>query len=267
MCINSIQVKNFVIYEARFNVTEIGQRRNNSTYAERLRVGKFGSEEMLSEINTKVTKCTMCPRLSDNIKLVTINKPKRFRNENYWARPVPSFGDVNARLLIIGLAPAAHGGNRTGRMFTGDGSGDWVAKALFLTGFASSSVSLCKNDGFVLKEAYITAVVRCAPPHNRPTSSEISNCSPYLRSELNILDRTTKVIVTLGRIAFQTYCKLNCLTGIEFHHGGEFHINGDKTLLSSYHPSRQNTNTGRLTWRMWIQIFETARTIIDSHNY
>jgi uracil-DNA glycosylase family 4 len=209
----------------------------------------------------------MCPRLADYVKLVATNKPKRFRNENYWARPVPSFGDANAKLLIIGLAPAAHGGNRTGRLFTGDGSGDWVAKALFLTGFASSSVSQFINDGFVLKEAYITAVIRCVPPQNRPASSEIANCSQYLRSELNVLDRTIKVIVTLGRIAFETYCKLSSLLGKEFHHGGEFHINGGKTLLSSYHPSRQNTNTGRLTWRMWIQIFKTARLIIDSYNY
>jgi uracil-DNA glycosylase family 4 len=209
----------------------------------------------------------MCPRLSDYIKLVAANKPKRFKSANYWARPVPSFGDANAKLLIIGLAPAAHGGNRTGRLFTGDGSGDWVAKALFLTGFATTSVSLSINDGFVLKEAYITAVVRCVPPHNRPASSEIANCSQYLRSELSVLDRTTKVIVTLGRIAFETYCKLLSLSGKEFHHGGEFHTNGGKTLLTSYHPSRQNTNTGRLTWRMWLQIFKTARSIVDSYNY
>ena len=227
-------------------------------------VGNCDSKEKLLESNSKVITCKICPRLSEHITLISANIPKRFRNDLYWAKPVPSFGDSNARLLIIGLAPAAHGGNRTGRMFTGDGSGDWVAKALFQTGFASSSISRCKNDGFALKDTYITAVVRCAPPHNRPTSSEIANCSRYLSSELEILDKTVKVVVALGHIAFQTYCKLIGLTAIEFQHGGKFSIKGNKVLLSSYHPSRQNTNTGRLTWRMWIQIFETARIILDS---
>jgi uracil-DNA glycosylase len=225
------------------------------------------SKEKLLEINTKVTVCQMCPRLSKHIKLISSNIPKRFGNDLYWARPVPSFGDANARLLIIGLAPAAHGGNRTGRMFTGDSSGDWVAKALFQTGFASSSASRCMNDGFALKDAYITAVVRCAPPDNRPNPSEIANCAHYLRSELDLLNKTVKVIVTLGHIAFKTYCKLVGITSIEFQHGGKFNIKGSKVLLSSYHPSRQNTNTGRLTWRMWIQIFETAKMILDSRHY
>lgn len=227
-------------------------------------VGNCDSKEKLSEINTRVIRCKMCPRLSEHISLIAANIPKRFRNELYWARPVPSFGDANARLLIIGLAPAAHGGNRTGRMFTGDGAGDWVAKALFQTGFSSSGVSKCKNDGFVLKDTFITAVARCAPPDNRPTPSEIANCTQYLSSELDLLDKTIKVIVTLGHIAFQTYCKLIGSTAIEFQHGGRFNIKGNKVLLSSYHPSRQNTNTGRLTWGMWIQIFETARMILDS---
>ncbi len=226
--------------------------------------GNFDSKETLFGINSRVTLCQMCSRLAEHIKFISSNIPKRFRNDPYWARPVPSFGDVNARLLIIGLAPAAHGGNRTGRMFTGDSSGDWVAKALFQTGFANTSVSRCVNDGFALNDAYITAVVRCAPPQNRPTSSEIANCAQYLRSELDLLDKTIKVIVTLGRVAFQTYCKLVDNTEIEFRHGGKFNIKDNKVLLSSYHPSRQNTNTGRLTWNMWIQVFKTARMILDS---
>ena len=152
-------------------------------------------------------------------------------------------------------------------MFTGDSSGDWVAKALFQTGFASSPVSHSISDGFALKDTYITAVIHCAPPHNRPTSSEIANCTSYLRSELDILDKTVKVIITLGHVAFQTYCKLIGAAAIGFRHGGKFNINGNKVLLSSYHPSRQNTNTGRLNWNMWIQIFETARMIIDTENY
>ena len=227
-------------------------------------VGNCDSKKKLFEINSKVTMCQLCPRLLEHIKLISSNRPKRFGNDLYWARPVPSFGDANARLLIIGLAPAAHGGNRTGRMFTGDSSGDWVAKALFQTGFASTSVSRYMNDGFAIKDTYITAVVRCAPPHNRPTSFEIANCAHYLRSELDLLDKTVKVVVTLGHIAFQTYCKLVGTTAIEFQHGGKINIKGNKVLLSSYHPSRQNTNTGRLTWRMWIQIFEAARKILDS---
>jgi uracil-DNA glycosylase len=230
-------------------------------------VGSCDSKENLFDINRRVTVCQVCPRLSEYIKLISSKRPKRFGNDLYWARPVPSFGDANARLLIIGLAPAAHGGNRTGRMFTGDSSGDWVAKALFQTGFANSSASRCINDGFALNDAYITAVVRCAPPHNRPTSFEIANCAHYLRSELDLLDKTVKVIVTLGHIAFQTYCKLVGTTAIEFQHGGKFNIQGKKVLLSSYHPSRQNTNTGRLTWRMWIHIFQTARLILDSLHY
>jgi len=229
--------------------------------------GNCDPKEKLFEINTRVTVCQICPRLSEHIKLISLSIPKRFRNDLYWARPVPGFGDANARLLIIGLAPAAHGGNRTGRMFTGDSSGDWVAKALFQTGFANSSVSRFMNDGFALKDAYITAVVRCAPPHNRPSSFEIASCANYLRSELDLLDKTVKVIVTLGQIAFQTYCKLVGNTDIEFQHGGKFNIKDDKVLLSSYHPSRQNTNTGRLTWKMWIQIFESARMILDSQHY
>jgi len=230
-------------------------------------VGSCDSKENLFDINRRVTVCQVCPRLSEYIKLISSKRPKRFGNDLYWARPVSSFGDANARLLIIGLAPAAHGGNRTGRMFTGDSSGDWVAKALFQTGFANSSASRCINDGFALNDAYITAVVRCAPPHNRPTSFEIANCAHYLRSELDLLDKTVKVIVTLGHIAFQTYCKLVGTTAIEFQHGGKFNIQGKKVLLSSYHPSRQNTNTGRLTWRMWIHIFQTARLILDSLHY
>jgi uracil-DNA glycosylase family 4 len=230
-------------------------------------VGNCDLKEKLFEINRRVTACQICPRLSEHIKLISSNRPKRYGNDLYWARPVPSFGDASARLLIIGLAPAAHGGNRTGRMFTGDSSGDWVAKALFQTGFASSSISRCMNDGFALKDAYITAVVRCAPPQNRPTPLEIVNCANYLRSELDLLDNTVKVIVALGHIAFQTYCKLVGITAIGFQHGGKFNIKGNKVLLSSYHPSRQNTNTGRLTWEMWIQIFQTARMILDSQSY
>jgi uracil-DNA glycosylase family 4 len=220
------------------------------------------SEEFsLCKINEIVTQCKLCPRLSHYIQEIGKYKVKRFKNEDYWAKPLPGFGDVQAKLLIIGLAPAAHGGNRTGRMFTGDSSGDWVAKALFQTGFANMPTSKFRNDGLILKDAYIVAVVRCAPPNNKPSPFEISNCSQYLLAELNVLDSTTKVILTLGKIAFDAYCKASNLKGLSFGHGVHYYT-GNKTLLASYHPSRQNTNTRKLTWQMWIDIFKTARSLI-----
>ena len=219
-------------------------------------------ESLLYRINEKVTQCKLCPRLSNYIGQISKSKVKRFINEQYWAKPLPGFGDVEAKLLIIGLAPAAHGGNRTGRMFTGDSSGDWVAKALFLTGFANIPTSRFRNDGLILKGAYIVAAVRCAPPNNRPTPLEISNCSQYLLAELNILD-SIEVILTLGKIAFDAYCKASNLKGLAFGHGSRYRIKGDKILLASYHPSRQNTNTHKLTWQMWIDIFKTVRSLIS----
>ncbi len=155
---------------------------------------------MLDKLNEKVIQCKLCPRLSEYIDHIGQTKVKRFKNENYWAKPIPSYGDPRASLLIIGLAPAAHGGNRTGRIFTGDSSGDWLAKALFETGFASKPTSISKNDGYILKDAYVTAVVKCAPPQNIPSASEISTCSQYLQTEINLLESTTKVVITLGKI-------------------------------------------------------------------
>ena len=165
--------------------------------------------------------------------------------------------------LVIGLAPAAFGGNRTGRLFTGDSSGDWLVKALFETGFANKPTSISKNDGLILKDAYLTAAARCAPPQNKPNSSEITNCSQYLLSELKILEKTTKVIVVLGKIAFDAYCTVCHFKGLKFGHNKIYTLSNGKTLIVSYHPSRRNTNTGTLTWQMWINIFETARSIID----
>jgi uracil-DNA glycosylase family 4 len=204
----------------------------------------------------------MCPRLLCYIRHVGENKRKQYIFDRYWAKPVPSFGDIRGRLLIIGLAPAAHGGNRTGRMFTGDSSGDWLAKALFEYEFANKPLSVSKDDGFLLNDVYITSVVRCAPPLNKPNSIEIKNCSNYLSSELKILDRTLKVILTLGRVAFDTYCRMNRLYSFRFEHGKCYRISGGKTLLASYHPSRQNTNTGKLTWHMWKDIFRIASEIL-----
>jgi len=210
-------------------------------------------------LNSKVTECALCPRLSSYIRQVGREKVKRYAGEKYWARPLPSWGDPDARLLIVGLAPAAHGGNRTGRMFTGDSSGDWLARAMHVTGFASMPTSRNKDDGLVLRGAYITAAVRCAPPDNKPLPSELANCSQYLVSELQLL-KNVKVVLALGKIGFDAYCKVVGTRGLAFGHGARYDAGG-KVLLASYHPSRQNTNTGKLTWRMWIRIFRTAKAL------
>jgi uracil-DNA glycosylase family 4 len=215
----------------------------------------------LRRLNARVVKCRLCPRLSGYIRQVGDEKVKRFSSEKYWARPLPSWGDPAAKLLIVGLAPAAHGGNRTGRMFTGDSSGDWVARAMHETGFASMPTSSHREDGLVLQDAYITAAVRCAPPDNKPLPSEIASCSQYLAAELQILDRV-EVVLALGKIGFDAYCRVAGLKGLKFSHAAQYRF-GNKTLLASYHPSRQNTNTGRLTWQMWIDIFKTARSMIE----
>jgi uracil-DNA glycosylase family 4 len=216
----------------------------------------------LDEINEKTTKCKLCPRLSAYIEFVGRTKVKRFMNEIYWSKPIPSYGDPKASLLIIGLAPAAHGGNRTGRLFTGDSSGDWLAKALHETGFANKPASISKNDGYVLIDTYVTAVVKCAPPNNSPSSIEISNCSRYLQKEINLLESSTKVIITLGKLAFDNYCKISNQKRLLFGHKAIYHLENGKTLISSYHPSRRNTNTGTLTWEMWIDVFKIAKSFI-----
>jgi uracil-DNA glycosylase family 4 len=219
--------------------------------------------DKLHWLNHKVIDCTHCSRLSKHIRQIGQEKVKRFAREEYWARPLPSWGDPNARLLIVGLAPAAHGGNRTGRMFTGDGSGDWLARAMYESGFANMPSSRSKDDGLVLKDAYITAAIRCAPPDNKPLPTELANCSQYLVAELQILDNI-KVIVMLGKIGFDVYCRAAGVGRLTFSHGASYEING-KVLLASYHPSRQNTNTGKLTWQMWFDIFKKARSILDSY--
>ncbi len=226
-------------------------------------IDKFAIVEAneLCRLNAQVIKCTLCPRLSQYIRQVGHDKVKRFANEQYWARPLPSWGDPRARLLIVGLAPAAHGGNRTGRMFTGDSSGDWLARAMHETGLASMPTSRSRDDGLVLKDAYVTAAVRCAPPGNKPLPSELMNCSQYLVSELQLLG-SVRVVLTLGKIGFDACCRATGAKGLVFAHGARYQVNG-RVLLASYHPSRQNTNTGRLTWPMWLQVFTTARAIME----
>jgi uracil-DNA glycosylase len=197
-------------------------------------------------------------------RLVGKNKVRRYSNEEYWAKPVTGFGDTDAKLLIIGLAPGAHGANRTGRLFTGDHSGQWLMKALYEIGFSNIPSSISAKDGLILKNVFITSCVRCAPPSNKPLNSELVNCSNYLVKELEILKKV-KVVITLGHIAFQTYCKINDLKKLQFYHLAKYRIN-DKHLVVSYHPSRQNTNTQKLTWTMWINVFDVAKTILSSNN-
>lgn len=216
----------------------------------------------LEKLNKRIIYCRKCPRLAQYIQHVAESKVKRFSNEKYWGRPLTGFGDPNARLLLIGLAPAAHGGNRTGRMFTGDSSGDWLVKALYENDFASQPTSLKANDGLKLIDTYITASVRCAPPQNKPTREEFENCFSYLTEEFPLLKEVI-VIVCLGRIAFDTCCKLLHIKGIDFVHGKSF-AHQHLTIICSYHPSRQNTQTGRLTWKQWSMIFVKARKILNN---
>jgi len=218
--------------------------------------------DTLSKLNKRIIRCKRCPRLVSYIRKVANEKTKRYNQEKYWGKPLSGFGDPSAKLLIIGLAPAAHGGNRTGRMFTGDSSGDWVAKVLFENGFATKATSMHASDGLELIDAYITAAVKCAPPDNKPTSEEADTCSVYLEQEIVLL-RNVKVIICLGKIAFDS---LNGILGIKhqkFSHGNSFTYK-NKTILSSYHPSRQNTQTGRLKWDQWNEVFVKAKLLLNN---
>lgn len=218
----------------------------------------------IESINREIINCTLCNRLVPYIRLVGKNKVRRFSNDVYWAKPVTGFGDTQANILIIGLAPGAHGANRTGRLFTGDHSGQWLMKALYETGFSNIATSTSIDDGLILNNVFITSCLRCAPTSNKPLNSELDNCSKYLIHELEILKKV-KVIISLGVTAFRTFCKIYNLRKLEFYHLANYKIN-DKHLIVSYHPSRQNTNTQRLTWGMWLQVFKLAKTILYSND-
>jgi len=213
----------------------------------------------ISALNKKIENCTKCPRLAHYIREVAKNKVRRFADQNYYGKPLSGFGDVNAKLLIVGLAPAAHGGNRTGRMFTGDSSGDWLTKIMYQYGFASIPTSQSLDDGLVLSNAYITAAVRCAPPQNKPTKEEMEVCSDYLHQEYQILKNIT-VILCLGKIAYDATCKLVKVKPEKFGHNKLFEYDSVK-VLTSYHPSKQNTQTGRLTWKEWSAVFQKAKKL------
>ena len=211
----------------------------------------------LTILNDKIIACRKCPRLIAYCREVARVKRRAYLDWDYWGKPVPSFGDPKARVLILGLAPAAHGANRTGRMFTGDRSGDWLYRVLFETGFASQPTSTSRDDCLTLTGAYISASAHCAPPDNKPAPQELRNCRPYLERELKLL-KNLRVVVALGRIAFDTY-----LSVIKERKAFGHNIvhNLSPILIASYHPSQQNTSTGKLTAEMLRAVFEQARSL------
>jgi uracil-DNA glycosylase family 4 len=225
--------------------------------------------DWLVQLNREVVACTKCPRLVTYRELIAREKRRAYRDCEYWGKPVPGFGDPNARVLIMGLAPGAHGSNRTGRPFTGDASGNFMYPVLYETGFANQPTATACGDGLKLRNLYITAAARCAPPDNKPLPSELANCAPFLDREIEGL-RRLKVVVALGKIGFDAY--LNFLrrrglvqskAGYVFAHGAKYDLPDGKILLASYHPSNQNTQTGKLTRAMFLEIFKQAGGLAD----
>ena len=222
----------------------------------------------LASVRRQIISCQRCPRLRAYCERVAREKKAAYRREVYWGRPVPGFGDPRARVLILGLAPAAHGANRTGRVFTGDGSADFLMRAMHRTGFASVATSRRVDDGLRLQDAYILAVVRCAPPDNKPASHEIANCQSHLEAELAALPRV-RVVVALGQIAFDAFWRLMGQRGVHsrpkprFGHSLVYELRGAPAVVASYHPSRQNTNTGKLTAPMLEGVFKRARWLVE----
>ena len=220
-------------------------------------------------LQSTIADCTRCPRLTTYRQEIAKEKVKRFKDWEYWGRPIPGFGDPQARLYVFGLAPAAHGGNRTGRVFTGDRSGDWLYEALHAYGFANQPTSVHRDDGLTLENCYVAAAVRCAPPANKPTKDEFEACRPFVQEELQLL-RNIQVVVALGKIAFDEYLRTCKVAGKaipaprpKFSHGAEYLLPWNVTLLGSYHPSQQNTFTGKLTRPMFHQIFSRAKNLVE----
>ena len=222
----------------------------------------------LEQLNRTIIHCRKCARLVRWREQVGKKPPRRYQGMTYWGRPLPGFGDPEARLLIVGLAPAAHGGNRTGRIFTGDRSGDWLYGTLHAFGFSNQPTSVQRDDGLRLEDCYITAAVRCAPPANKPARTEFERCRPYLVQELGLL-KQIRVVVALGKIAFDSFFKAYQEAGgvvpkprPKFSHGGSARLGDRIMLLASYHPSQQNTFTGKLTRKMFHEVFAKARRFL-----
>ena len=227
------------------------------------------TNDSLTLLNAEIIACTRCPRLVACREQVAREKRRAFSEWDYWGKPVPGFGDPNARVLILGLAPGAHGSNRTGRPFTGDASGKFMYPVLYETGFSNQPNADHREDGLTLKDLYITAAVRCAPPDNKPLPQELANCAPYLDREIAALPKL-KVVVALGKIGFDAYLNYLKRRGqiasrqpYVFQHGARYEMPDGKTLLASYHPSNQNTQTGKLTRPMFLRIFKDAARIAD----
>ncbi len=226
-----------------------------------------GSTTELDVLEQEITACRKCPRLVAWREEVARVKRRAFRDETYWGKPVPGFGDPDARVLVLGLAPGAHGSNRTGRMFTGDGSGNFLFPALFRAGFANQPTAVAQGDGMVLTDLFITAICRCAPPGNKPSPDETRNCRPWLEAELSLLDKLQGVVL-LGKIAFDGWMGLpdNAILkkgGFVFGHNQFYEpMNGLPWLLCSYHPSLQNTQTGKLTAKMFDEIWQRAKSLL-----
>lgn len=221
----------------------------------------------LGQLNQDIVACARCPRLVAYRQKIGREKRRAYLDWEYWAKPVPGFGDPAARVLILGLAPGAHGSNRTGRPFTGDGSGHFLYRVLYDAGFASQPTSVHRDDGLTLRDAYITAAVHCVPPQNKPTPKEIAKCSPFLDRLFAALGQV-KVVVVLGKIAFDAYLNylkrngvLESKSGLVFAHGAQYSLPGGHILLCAYHPSLQNTNTGKLTEKMMLEVFKKARKL------
>ena len=246
-------------------VSQVGRAHNRRTQQV---VSAFS--QTLSAVHADIVACERCPRLRTYCAQIARVKRKAFRDEVYWGRPVPGFGDPQARMLLVALAPAAHGANRTGRVFTGDGpggSGDFLMSALHRAGFANIPTSRHPGDGLALNDAFIAAAARCAPPDNKPTPQEIANCRPHLDAEIAALPRI-RVVVGLGRIAFDAYLQLLKQRGVvlrprpAFGHGVMHELPNGQTLIGCYHPSRQNTNTGKLTARMMDDVFRLSKRFL-----
>src|SRR5262245_48161499 len=222
----------------------------------------------LASVERAIVACELCPRLRTYCARIAREKKRAFEHETYWGKPVPGYGDPRARLLVVGLAPAAHGGNRTGRVFTGDSSGNWLYGALHQFGFSNQPDSSGRDDGLVLTDCYVSAAARCAPPANKPTPAEFENCRDYLESEIRLL-ADVRVTLTLGHLAHGRWLRAagwwDRLAPSErprFAHGAEHALPDGRLLMCAYHPSRQNTNTGRLTRAMWLATFRRARTLL-----